>query len=165
MIEVLRAAKYAVAMHGDQKRKYTGEPYVAHCFDVAHIVALSGGDEEMVIAAILHDVVEDTPATVADVEREFGMVVATYVEWLTDVSKSSDGNRETRKRLDREHIARAPAEVQTIKVADLISNTSTIVQHDPDFAKVYLAEKRLLLDVLTQADRALILAARSQVAA
>jgi len=163
MKDILKAAKYAVAMHGDQKRKYTGAPYVSHCFDVAHIVAMAGGDDEMIIAAILHDVVEDTEATVADVEREFGMVVATYVEWLTDVSKPSDGNCETRKRIDREHIARAPDEVQTIKVADLISNTSTIMKYDPNFAKVYLAEKRLLLDVLTRANKSLILAARAQV--
>ena len=66
------------------------------------------------------------------------------------------------KRLSRERLARAPGWVQTIKCADLISNTSSIVKHDPVFAKTYLEEKRLLLDVLTMADKRLRELARHQ---
>jgi hypothetical protein len=68
------------------------------------------------------------------------------VRWLTDVSRPEDGNREIRKRIDREHTAQAPAIVKTIKLADLIDNSRSIIAHDPDFAHVYLREKRLLLD-------------------
>ncbi len=71
------------------------------------------------------------------------------------LSDLEEGNRATRKCLSCERLAAAPGWVQTIKCADLISNTSSIVLHDPDFAKVYSREKRELLAVLTKADRRL----------
>lgn len=58
--------------------------------------------------------------------------------------------------MDRQRLADSSREVQTIKVADLIDNTPSIVQHDPDFARVYLREKRDLLNVLTLADQDLV---------
>jgi hypothetical protein len=57
----------------------------------------------------------------------------------------------------------APAEAQTIKLADLISNTRSIMEHDEAFAKTYLAEKRLLLEVMTKGDRGLLAVARKQI--
>ena len=66
------------------------------------------------------------------------------------LANASDGNREARKKIDREHIAKASPEAKTIKLADLIHNTQSIVRHDPGFAKIYLAEKELLLKVLKE---------------
>ena len=117
----------------------------------------------MVAAALLHDVLEDTDVTFDLLVEQFGSEVADLVLWLTDVSKPEDGNRSTRKALDRQHSAAAPAAAQTVKVADLISNTRSIVAHDPNFSKVYLEEKRLLLDMLTKADPHLLTVARQQV--
>ena len=68
------------------------------------------------------------------------------------IAISQDGNRAHRKAIDREHTAQAPAAAQTVKLADLISNSRSIMEHDPQFAVVYLAEKRLLLEVLTKGD-------------
>ena len=79
---------------------------------------------------------------------------------LTDVSRPEDGNRAARKTLDREHIAKASPQAKTIKIADLIDNSRSIMAHDPQFARVYLAEKRLLLDVLTEGDPTLYAMAR-----
>lgn len=62
------------------------------------------------------------------------------------------GNRKVRKEVDRQHIAKASPRAKTIKLADLIHNTENIVANDKGFAKVYLAEKRLLLEVLTEGD-------------
>jgi guanosine-3',5'-bis(diphosphate) 3'-pyrophosphohydrolase len=101
---------------------------------------------------------------IVDVWREFGAVVASYVDWLTDQSRPEDGNRAARKQKDRDRIRNAPPEVHSIKCADLISNTSTIVKYDPEFAKVYLKEKRQLLEVLTGADPVLLQRARQQIA-
>lgn len=161
---VERARVFATAAHAavGQRRKYTDEPYIVHPAEVAAIVAAAGGTDEMVAAAFLHDVVEDTQVTHQDILDEFGSEVAELVGWLTDVSCPEDGNREVRKALDRAHSAAAPAAAQTVKVADLISNTKTIVQFGGGFAKVYLAEKRLLLEVLTRADPALLERARLQ---
>jgi (p)ppGpp synthase/HD superfamily hydrolase len=89
--------------------------------------------------------------TIETIEQEFGSEVAEIVGWLTDVSKPEDGNRAVRKAIDREHSAQAPASAQTVKCCDLISNTRSIVRNDPEFAKIYLIEKRSLLEVMTKA--------------
>lgn len=151
-----KAALFAERAHEGQVRKYTGEPYIVHPAEVARIVStLVTADDIIIAAAWLHDVVEDTDVTDADLRREFGEYVANHVWWLTDISTPKDGNRAARKAIDRKHIAGAGPSVQTIKLADLISNTSTITRFDPEFAKVYLAEKRALLEVLTSGNATL----------
>lgn len=152
-----RAKAFATERHGriDQRRKYTNEPYITHPEAVANLVRSVPHTEEMLAAAWLHDTVEDAGATLDEIEREFGIVVACFVEQLTDVSKPTDGNRAARKAIDRAHSAKASPEAQTIKLADLIDNSASILQRDPEFARVYIEEKRLLLQVLTLGDRAL----------
>jgi (p)ppGpp synthase/HD superfamily hydrolase len=152
---IAAADRFAEQAHAGQVRKYTGEPYIYHPREVAALVREAGGDDRMICAALLHDVVEDCGVSLDHITYLFGMDVSGLVFWLTDVSKRGDGNRAARKLKDREHAAQAPARAQTIKLADLISNTQSITQHDPAFAKVYLAEKRLLLDVLTKGCRVL----------
>ena len=152
---VRKAQVYAMAAHAavGQKRKYTGEPYIVHPAEVARIVAgVPGSTPDMVAAAWLHDVVEDTGCTFTDIHMAFGIDIATLVGWLTDVSRPDQGNRAYRKSVDRAHSAEAPAKAQTIKLADLISNSKSIMEHDPAFAKTYLEEKRLLLAVMTKGD-------------
>lgn len=155
---VEKARVFATAAHAAaaQLRKYTNEPYIVHPRDVARIVGTVPHSYEMLAAAWLHDVVEDTGVTIEIIKAEFGSDVADLVGWLTDVSRPEQGNRATRKAIDRAHTAMAPAEAQTIKLADLISNCTSIKEHDADFAKVYFEEKRLLLEVLTKGDRELL---------
>jgi (p)ppGpp synthase/HD superfamily hydrolase len=119
-----------------------------------------GGTDAMVAAAWLHDVVEDTGVTIETIRAEFGVEVAELVGWLTDVSRPEHGNRAHRKALDRAHSAAAPAEAQTVKLADLIANTRSIMMHDVAFAKTYLEEKRLLLAVMTKGDAVLMAEAK-----
>lgn len=139
----------------DQRRKYTGEPYIVHPVAVAEIVKSVRHTPEMVAAALLHDTVEDTETTLYDIQNAFGSIVHELVFWLTDVSVPADGNRQVRKAMDRDHIAKAPPEAKTIKLADLIDNTATIKTRDPAFWTIYRAEKMALLDVLGEGDRAL----------
>ena len=150
-----RALKFATIAHADQKRKYTGKPYIVHPIEVMQIVSTVEHDEAMLAAALLHDVVEDTDIDIDTIKMVFGEDVSNLVDELTDVSKPEDGNRKTRKAMDRDHTAMASARAQTIKLADLISNSSDILENDPKFAKVYLAEKALLLEVLTKGDASL----------
>ena len=149
-----KARKFAEQAHArvSQVRKYTGEPYVTHPAAVVAIVRAVKHTKDMIAAAWLHDTVEDTGAAMEEIEAEFGAEVAAMVEQLTDVSKLSDGNRKVRKAIDLAHTAKASAEAQTIKLADLIDNTRNIVERDPEFAKVYFKEKELLLEVLTEGD-------------
>ena len=155
--------KFATAAHGDQKRKYTGDPYINHPIAVAEIVETVPHTDTMIAAALLHDVVEDTHVTIDQIADKFGNDVAELVGWLTDISRPEDGNRRTRKALDRLHSAGAPAEAQTIKVADLIHNSISIEKHDPSFWKVYKQEKIALLGALTKADPTLVRIAQQQI--
>ena len=162
MNNVERARVFATAAHAavGQVRKYTFEPYIVHPTEVASIVATVPHTDVMLAAAWLHDTVEDTGVSIVDIQKEFGNEVASLVGWLTDVSKPEQGNRAVRKAIDREHTAMAPAAAQTVKLADLIANSRSILAHDPAFAKVYLEEKRMLLEVLTRGDATLMAQAR-----
>jgi (p)ppGpp synthase/HD superfamily hydrolase len=151
---------FAMDAHKHQKRKYTGNPYTDHLAEVAGIVATIDSRPESIAVSWLHDCREDQGVSGARIEDLFGMRVAVGVAMLSDFEK---GSRAERKAASRDRLASAPDWIQTIKVADMISNTASIVLHDPKFAEVYLEEKRLLLDVLTQADARMIAIARKQI--
>ncbi len=161
----LQAAAFAVWAHTGQQRKYTGEPYTVHLDEVANIVASVPHTEAMLAAARLHDTIEDTPVTKDMIEREFGAEVTRLVVELTDVTTLADGNRRERKAIETARLAGISDQGQTIKLADLISNTRSIMAHDRDFATVYLKEKAALLQVLTRGDRQLWITARDLVVA
>lgn len=144
-----QAIAFAAIAHAGQRRKYTGEPYICHPIEVMQLVALANGEEDLLIAAVLHDVIEDTPVTHREIRRRFGERVEAIVVGLTEVP--IDGNRATRKNAERVRLSLESAEVQIIKCADLISNTLSIVEHDPGFARVYLREKTQLLVSMTKA--------------
>jgi (p)ppGpp synthase/HD superfamily hydrolase len=152
----LRALEYCKLWHGNQVRKYTGEPYFLHPLEVAEILGRVTENPETLIAGLFHDVFEDTPTTVDTVNHLFGPRVVELVLEVTDISRPEDGNRDKRKRIDREHLANASEAGMNIKLADLISNSHDIVKNDPDFAVVYLCEKKLLLKVLTNGHQDLV---------
>lgn len=149
-----RARLFATKKHKEvnHKRKYTGEDYITHPEAVARIVASVTTDEFIIAAAWLHDTVEDTNTTFEEIEQEFGYKVAGLVEMVTDVSVPEDGNRATRKEIDLVHLAGASPEGKTLKLADVIHNLSSITNHAPDFAPVYMREKAALLEVLGEGD-------------
>jgi (p)ppGpp synthase/HD superfamily hydrolase len=158
-----RAILFATEAHGSQVRKYCGSPYITHPIAVSEIVESVDHTEEMVVAAILHDVVEDTEVTIDEITKEFGPDVAELVYFLTDISVLEDGNRAHRKQLDAEHNAKGPAGAQTVKVADLIHNSSDISVQDPRFWKTYKIEKLHTLSLLDKADPSLKARARAQI--
>ena len=145
-----QALHFAVIAHDavGQRRKYTDVPYIVHTIRVANIVHEFRGTKDMIAAAYLHDTVEDTNVTMEDIQSNFGPDIAVIVEGLTDVSIPSDGNRELRKAIDRQHSADASYEAQFVKCADIIDNSSDISNMDPSFWKVYQREMKLLLDVM-----------------
>lgn len=151
---VVEAMIFAMQVHKDQKRKFTGNPYFNHLSEVAGIVGSVELTSGIVLAvAWLHDSIEDQGVSPEKIETRFGRHVRIGVEALSDLET---GTREERKRLSRERLAKQPSWIQNIKVADIISNCSSVLMHDPLFATVYLAEKRLLLDVLTKASPELL---------
>lgn len=150
-----KARHFAAFAHSGQRRKYTDEPYILHPESVAWLVAEGGGTEQMVAAAWLHDVLEDTIVTQAEIYVHFGFEVSQLVRELTDVYTSAlypDMNRGERKRLEAERLAGCSHAARTIKRCDMADNTRSIVEHDPGFAAVYLEEKAYLLGLLNEAD-------------
>ncbi len=145
-----RAINYAVRAHMGQDRKYSKIPYIAHPINVMQIVRTVTDDEAMLVAAVLHDVVEDTSITSDEIYSEFGERVGDLVADLTDVSRPEDGNRTYRKSMDCEHTAKAHADAKTIKLADLIHNAESIIINDPHFAIIFMREKEALLEVLKE---------------
>lgn len=154
---VQEALKVATLAHGGQIRKYSGVPYVEHCMEVADLVAATKKwspakfDVRLVCAALLHDTLEDTALTKRELQLKYGYVAA-LVDQLTDVSRPEDGNRSARKAKDLKHLEGASPGAQTIKLADTISNVSSILANDISFATVYVVELIQRLPLLTDGD-------------
>lgn len=160
-----KAKEFATMAHGciDHKRKYTGEPYINHPAEVVEIVRKVCKDPEVLAAAWLHDVVEDTPVRpelkgteltrqekLDIIEQEFGKRVAGMVDDLSDIAVPSDGNRKARTAINREHAGAGSSDSKTVKLADILSNNKSIIKDGIDFAVVYIPEMKLLLEKLTQ---------------
>ncbi len=157
---VAAAARFAARAHAGQARR-SGEPYVAHCVETAKIVEalLPGGDparaEAAVVAALLHDVMDDAGVDPADVEAEFGAEVAALVR---KVSQLSTTNQLVRRRLRLAGAAPAPAELAqlrhmiltmvsepralVVKLADRLHNMRTVWALPPDKAAAVAEETR-----------------------
>lgn len=157
-IEMLRfVTAYADQAHGDQVRKYTGERYIVHPVRVMEMVREFHDDVCVLSAAILHDVLEDTAVTAAEMEHalvgvmspvEATRTVALVTE-LTDIFVKSDYprlNRRARKDKEAQRLGQVSPDAQTIKYADILDNVSDIVRQDEDFATIYVREaKRMLI--------------------
>lgn len=153
---VSKAINFAVIAHGEQTRKYTGEPYWQHPMRVANWLTSVGApwdgekwDDEVIAAAWLHDVLEDTPVTSGQLKRAFGPKVLQLVEAVTSPSKLVDGSRAMRKKMDREYLTKAPPEAMSIKLADILDNTPSMLMYGGNFGKIYLAEMKLLVPLLS----------------
>jgi len=152
---IKKALAFATKAHEGQVRKYTGEQYITHPIAVAEIVSIVTDDLDMIAAALLHDVIEDCFVSREWLMNEFGVVVSTLVYQLSDISLPCHGNRTSRKAMDRDWLSCACNKAKTIKLADLIHNSQSIMVHDKKFAKVYMKEKRALLEVLIEGDATL----------
>lgn len=164
----LRAKAFATRHHAavgrsGQLRKYTGESYLVHPQEVANIVRSIEHTSAMISAAWSHELLEDTGATADEIRHELGSDVLDLVRMLTKISKPQDGNRAKRVAIDRDHFGRASADGKSIKLADNLSNTRTIVDRDPAFAAVYLPEKLREVEVLRGGDQTLWQRAYDQV--
>ena len=162
---ILRAVAFATHAHaerakasvlrcptcGQHERRYVGGPYIIHPLTVAMMVANFTMDPHVISAAALHDVIEDTDATLAEIYDLFGERIADMVELLTELNIAGE-NRAARKAKQRARIAEASADVQLIKAMDLLHNRDSIVKHDPNFAKVFLAEMADLVRIMTKLD-------------
>jgi (p)ppGpp synthase/HD superfamily hydrolase len=131
--DVAEAVSFAALWHGDQRRP-AGEPYVEHLQEATAFLAQGAGvqDVDVLKAAVLHDVVEDTPCTLTEVRTQFGDRVATLVDWVT----KSDDRAAYLARLHQ-----APPDALLVKLADRASNVQRLHTHPrPEKQRSYYAE-------------------------
>lgn len=144
--KVLRAYEVAETAHSGQVRR-SGEPYITHPIGVAEVLAELGMDTPTIVAALLHDVVEDTDLTVADIAREFGDTTALLVDGVTKLEriKTSSKEEQQAESLRKMLIAMASdLRVLLIKLADRLHNMKTL-HHLPRGKQARIAEETLAI--------------------
>jgi (p)ppGpp synthase/HD superfamily hydrolase len=139
------AFDYAATLHAADVRKGSGIPYISHLLDVCAIVMRYGGNEDAVIAALLHDAAEDHGGKprLADIRRNFGRAVAAIVRECTDSTETRKEPWEVRKRIYVKHLPKASRGGLLVSAADKLSNTRAILaDHYVIGDKVYARFKR-----------------------
>lgn len=151
---IRRAAWVADLSHKGQTRA-CGEPYINHLMRVAGaVMLLDDATEDMIVAAWLHDVYEDTFLCAPALEIPFGTVVDQLVVELTNVFTKKDKPiwfRKARKKAETERLAKVSPQAQVIKLCDRIDNLRTIGAKERGFALLYCDESDALAEVLTAA--------------
>ena len=142
IVKIMRAANFAARKHVDQRRKGDGaEPYMNHLVEVASLVAeATNGDLDIVIAALLHDAVEDQDVTIEEIADQFGSKVAGFVAEVTD-DKSKPKQERKDLQVAKAHHKSDGASV--IKLADKTSNLRSIANSPPPWP---LERKQKYLD-------------------
>ncbi len=128
---LLSAAAFAARAHAHQRRKgVAAAPYINHCLEVARLISVQARvtDTDILCAAILHDVVEDTPVTIAQLQQTFGGEIAGYVAEVTDDRSLP---RAVRKQQQIEHAPHLTVGASLIKLSDKISNVRDLVTDPP----------------------------------
>jgi (p)ppGpp synthase/HD superfamily hydrolase len=136
-----RAAEAALRWHGEQRRP-TGAPYSEHLFEALEVLVRGAGvtTTDVLVSALLHDVVEDTTATLADVEAAFGLEVGELVDWVTKPPVEGKAAKRAAKVAYLRRLRDAPREAILVKLADRVSNVQTLDRMPPDFQRRYHAE-------------------------
>jgi len=124
-----QALLFATRKHAGQMRKGTPAPYISHLMGVAGLVLEAGGDEDLAIAALLHDVVEDCGGApmLKEVRRRFGKRVARVVEGCTDTDQDPKPPWRERKENYIRHLRTADADVHLVSAADKVHNLRHIL--------------------------------------
>src|SRR6185369_12298336 len=128
---VIRAVEFAAEKHRDQRRKDSdASPYINHPIALANVLANEGGvfDPEVLCAALLHDTLEDTATTRAELDAAFGARIRSIVEEVTDDKSLPKAER---KRLQIEHAASISREAQLVKLADKVCNLRDLAERPP----------------------------------
>jgi (p)ppGpp synthase/HD superfamily hydrolase len=124
-----RAFEFAAEKHKTQTRKASTIPYIAHLMGVASLVLEAGGDEDLVIAALLHDVVEDCggASVLKEIRRRFGARVAKVVDGCTDADTYPKPPWRERKEKYIRHLKAADADTKLVSAADKLNNVRSIL--------------------------------------
>jgi len=139
--KVARAVAFAAGQHGDQRRP-GGAPYTEHLLETLEVLVRGAGvtDPDLLCAAVLHDVVEDTACTVAQVAEGFGPRVAGLVGWVTIPPPGAGQDKAAAKDAYLRGLRRAPRDAILVKLADRASNVQTLRNLAPARQRAYYAQ-------------------------
>lgn len=161
-----QVTRFAASAHGSQRRKFIDEPYIAHPIRVMALCKEYTSDEAVLAAALLHDVLEDTPVSKEEIHQFLSALMdasstkrtVQLVDELTDrFIKASypQWNRRVRKSKEANRLAAASGDAQTIKYADIIDNSAEFASQETDFTEVFLRECNALLKKMDKGNPAL----------
>ncbi len=146
-----RALRWAAVCHDGQKRRSSGTPYFEHLAAVALILDRAGFGDDVVIAGVLHDLIEDTPATFEDIANRFGAAVAEIVRHCSEVKNDARGVKRPWIDRKRDHIAAiasAPVDARAVFLADKLHNLISIeldlVERRPVWPEFHAAREQVL---------------------
>jgi len=138
---VADAIAYATAKHGDQRRP-TGVPYLEHLLEALQALVEGAGitDPDVLAAAVLHDVLEDTEVTTEQLAQRFGPQIAELVSWVT-IPKAGPGEDKAQVKIANfKRLAEAPREAKLIKLADRLSNAQGLRNIKPARQRAYYTQ-------------------------
>jgi guanosine-3',5'-bis(diphosphate) 3'-pyrophosphohydrolase len=138
---VAKAVEFATRYHGDQQRP-TGAPYLEHLLEALEVLVRGARvtDQDVLCAAVLHDVVEDTPCTLDNVRAAFGGRVAEMVGWVTKPEPEDGTDRKAAKESYLMSLRYAPDDAVLVKLADRASNVQTLRNLGLDRQREYYAQ-------------------------
>ncbi|RYF22053.1 MAG: HD domain-containing protein [Flavobacteriales bacterium] len=171
---LMKVAAFAADAHAGQVRKYVNEPYIEHPVRVMYTCMSYEMPVQVLSAALLHDVIEDTEVDSHELfaflrtlyRHEDAQLILNLVIELTDVYVKNDypfWDRRLRKAAELERLKSISPDAQTIKYADILDNSAAIAEADPKFAVVLMKEYRRQLEALSQGNKALRTLARNKV--
>lgn len=139
--QVLDAIEFARVMHGDQRRP-TGVPYLEHLLEALEVLVVGAGvtDPDVLTAVVLHDVLEDTICTSAQLAERFGRRVAEVVGWVTIPQAQPGEDKLAVKRASLRRLTAAPRDALLVKLADRASNVQTLRNLSLDRQRSYYAQ-------------------------
>lgn len=172
--QLTKIINFADKAHDQQMRNYTPERYIVHPIRVMEICKKYTNDITVLAAALLHDVLEDTPVKKEELKSFLCTLMSEadahktviLVEELTDVYVKENyphWNRNKRKEFEAARLEKTSADAQTIKYADIIDNAPEITEKDHDFAKRFIPEYVYLLKKITKGNQQLYTKAKQVV--
>jgi (p)ppGpp synthase/HD superfamily hydrolase len=150
---LIKAQEFATQKHLGQKRKFNGSDYITHPASVAELVSHFGGNTEMIAAAWLHDVVEDTNTSIDEIKKEFGSKIANFVNELTNPTEVEKNGNKSKYIADK--MPQMSDESLTIKLCDRLNNVSDFKNADKKWANKYANKTRFIINSLKDSGRSL----------
>jgi guanosine-3',5'-bis(diphosphate) 3'-pyrophosphohydrolase len=151
--QVSQAIDFASAAHGDQQRP-TGVPYLEHLLEALEALVRGAGvtDPDLLCAAVLHDVLEDTAVTAGELEKRFGPRVSELVGWVTIPAPVPGEDKATVKHQALLRLRSAPRDAVLVKLADRLSNVQTLRNLNPQRQRTYYEQTVRFIVPLAVAD-------------